>query len=176
MTDVDKQARRICRGTGDEALKRLNASGLSEDEDKVPGNLWRFWRITEAECTLLNPQNALRNKLSSKPKRYSSWCTCRRMKLWSPIRSKCTATLTWSIIHWELKANHRMLCTTLKMRSPNLLSHGQPTFLEEYLCTFRKRCGEISCTLKKLEENTTILPAYSSQEIICLHTIDFMPI
>ncbi len=39
ITGAAKQARKICRGIGDEGLKRLNASGLSEEEKKVPGKL-----------------------------------------------------------------------------------------------------------------------------------------
>ncbi|XP_062855044.1 uncharacterized protein LOC134318174 [Trichomycterus rosablanca] len=43
ITDAAKQARKICRGIGDEGLKRLNASGLSDDEKKVPNTLWNFF-------------------------------------------------------------------------------------------------------------------------------------
>lgn len=43
IDDAAKQARKICRGIGDEGLKRLNASGLSEDEKKVPGKLWDYF-------------------------------------------------------------------------------------------------------------------------------------
>lgn len=38
-----KQARKICRGSGDKGLKWLNANGLSEDEKKVHTNLWNFY-------------------------------------------------------------------------------------------------------------------------------------
>ena len=37
------QARKICRGIGDEDLRRLNASGLTEGEKKNPVQLWDFF-------------------------------------------------------------------------------------------------------------------------------------
>ena len=37
------QARKICRGIGDEGLRRLNASGLTDDEKKNPVQLWDFF-------------------------------------------------------------------------------------------------------------------------------------
>ncbi|KAL6486114.1 hypothetical protein MHYP_G00055060 [Metynnis hypsauchen] len=43
IVDEAKQARKICRGIGDEGLKRLNASGLSEDDKKKPDVLWNFF-------------------------------------------------------------------------------------------------------------------------------------
>ena len=43
ITDQAKQARKICRGIGDEGLKRLNASGLSDDDKKKPVKLWEFY-------------------------------------------------------------------------------------------------------------------------------------
>lgn len=43
ISDEHKQARKICRGIGDEGLQRLNANGLSEDDKKVPANLWNFF-------------------------------------------------------------------------------------------------------------------------------------
>lgn len=43
ITDAAKQARKICRDIGDEGLKRLNASGLTEAEKKSPDNLWKFF-------------------------------------------------------------------------------------------------------------------------------------
>ena len=43
ITDADKQARKICRGIGDEGLKRLNASGLSKRDKKVPDMLWEYF-------------------------------------------------------------------------------------------------------------------------------------
>lgn len=39
-----KQARKICRGIGDERLKRLNASGLSDADKKRPTKLWEFYK------------------------------------------------------------------------------------------------------------------------------------
>jgi len=43
ITDAGKQARKICRGIGDEGLKRLNASGLSDAEKRNPDTLWNFF-------------------------------------------------------------------------------------------------------------------------------------
>lgn len=43
ITDARKQARKICRGIGDEGLRRLNASGLSDDQKATPDNLWNFF-------------------------------------------------------------------------------------------------------------------------------------
>lgn len=43
ITDEAAQARKICRGVGDEGLKRLNASGLDENEKKNPDELWKFF-------------------------------------------------------------------------------------------------------------------------------------
>ena len=37
------QARQICRGIGDEGLRRLNASGLTDYEKKNPVQLWDFF-------------------------------------------------------------------------------------------------------------------------------------
>ena len=37
------QARKICRGIGDEGLRRLNASGLTDDQKKNPVQLWDFF-------------------------------------------------------------------------------------------------------------------------------------
>ena len=39
ITNKAKQARKICRGIGDEGLKRLNASGLSDADKKKPAKL-----------------------------------------------------------------------------------------------------------------------------------------
>lgn len=46
ISDEHKQAREICRGIEDEGLQRLNASGLSEDDKKVPANLWNFLKVS----------------------------------------------------------------------------------------------------------------------------------
>ena len=43
VTDREKKARRIKIGVGDEGLRRLNASGLSEAETKDPDRLWTFF-------------------------------------------------------------------------------------------------------------------------------------
>lgn len=43
ITDAEKQARKICRGIGDEGLKRLNASGLSDANKREPDTLWNFF-------------------------------------------------------------------------------------------------------------------------------------
>lgn len=43
IVDEAKRARKICRGIGDEGLKRLNASGLSEEKKKKPVELWNFF-------------------------------------------------------------------------------------------------------------------------------------
>ena len=43
ITDAAKQARTICLGVGDEGLKRLNDSGLSDAEKKRPDKLWEFY-------------------------------------------------------------------------------------------------------------------------------------
>ena len=43
IEDEAKQARKICRGIGDEGLKRMNASGLSDDDKKKPDVLWNFF-------------------------------------------------------------------------------------------------------------------------------------
>ncbi len=42
ITNQSKQALKICRGLGDEGLRRLNASGLTEEQKKVPVNIWNF--------------------------------------------------------------------------------------------------------------------------------------
>ena len=42
IKDPAAQARKICRGLGDEGLKRLNASGLSDAQKKVPNDIWTF--------------------------------------------------------------------------------------------------------------------------------------
>ena len=39
ITDETKQARKICRGVGDQRLKRLNARGLAEHQKRSPENL-----------------------------------------------------------------------------------------------------------------------------------------
>ena len=46
ITDAEVISRKIRRGIGDEGLKRLNASGLTDDEKKVPQNLWTFFENT----------------------------------------------------------------------------------------------------------------------------------
>ena len=43
ITDKKIQARKICRSIGDEGLKKLNASGLSEDDKKNPEKLWELF-------------------------------------------------------------------------------------------------------------------------------------
>ena len=43
ITDADKKARKILRGIGDEGLKRLNASGLTDDQKKSDTDLWTFF-------------------------------------------------------------------------------------------------------------------------------------
>lgn len=43
IEDEAKQASKICQGIGDEGLKRLNASGLSDDDKKKPDVLWNFF-------------------------------------------------------------------------------------------------------------------------------------
>ena len=40
ITDKAAQARIICSGLGDEGLKRLNASGLTDAQKKKPEDLW----------------------------------------------------------------------------------------------------------------------------------------
>ena len=37
------QARQICRDIGDESLRRLNASGLTDDQKNIPSQLWDFF-------------------------------------------------------------------------------------------------------------------------------------
>ena len=46
ITDPEKIARKICRGIGDEGLRRLNASGLTEEEKKVPDKIWGHFENT----------------------------------------------------------------------------------------------------------------------------------
>lgn len=36
------KARKICRGIGDEGLKLLNASSLTDTQKKDPAELWKF--------------------------------------------------------------------------------------------------------------------------------------
>ena len=43
IQDHIKQARKICRGIGDEGLKRLNASGLTDEQKRSPQELWHFF-------------------------------------------------------------------------------------------------------------------------------------
>lgn len=43
ITEEAKQARKICRGVGDEGLRRLNASALSDADKKKPAKLWEFF-------------------------------------------------------------------------------------------------------------------------------------
>ena len=43
IEDVVKRARKICCDIGDEGLRRLNASGLSDDDNKKPASLWTFF-------------------------------------------------------------------------------------------------------------------------------------
>ena len=43
ISDKKIQARKICRSIGDEGLKKLNASGLSEDDKKNPEKLWELF-------------------------------------------------------------------------------------------------------------------------------------
>ena len=39
----DAQARKICRGIGDEGLRRLNVSGLTDAQKREPDELWQFF-------------------------------------------------------------------------------------------------------------------------------------
>ena len=43
ITDDAAMARKICRGIGDDGLRRLNASGLSNVEKRDPDQLWNFF-------------------------------------------------------------------------------------------------------------------------------------
>ena len=43
ITEAAAQARKICRGLGDEGLRRLNASGLKTADKKKPSELWKFF-------------------------------------------------------------------------------------------------------------------------------------
>jgi len=43
IVDAAEKARKIMRGIGDEGLKRLNASGLTDDQKKIPTELWTFF-------------------------------------------------------------------------------------------------------------------------------------
>ena len=43
ITETAAQARKICRGLGDEGLRRLNASGLKTADKKKPSELWKFF-------------------------------------------------------------------------------------------------------------------------------------
>ena len=43
IEDGVERARKICRGLRDEGLRRLNASGLSDDDNKKPASLWTFF-------------------------------------------------------------------------------------------------------------------------------------
>ena len=43
IEDEAAQARKILRGLGDQGLKRLNASGLTDQQKKVPQNLWAYF-------------------------------------------------------------------------------------------------------------------------------------
>ena len=46
IVDAAAKARKIMRGIGDEGLKRLNASGLTDDQKKIPTELWTFFENT----------------------------------------------------------------------------------------------------------------------------------
>ena len=46
ITETAAQARKICRGLGDEGLRRLNASGLKTADKKKPSELWKFFEST----------------------------------------------------------------------------------------------------------------------------------
>ncbi|KAK2141266.1 hypothetical protein LSH36_1131g00009 [Paralvinella palmiformis] len=43
IVDAAAKARKIMRGIGDEGPKRLNASGLTDDQKKIPTELWTFF-------------------------------------------------------------------------------------------------------------------------------------
>lgn len=43
-TEHTKQARKICRGIGNQGLRHLNASGLTNEEKKLPEHLWNFFK------------------------------------------------------------------------------------------------------------------------------------
>ena len=43
ITDEIKQARKICPGIGDQRLRRLNASGLTDQQKRSQENLWKFF-------------------------------------------------------------------------------------------------------------------------------------
>ena len=43
ITDTAAKARKICRGIGDDGLRRLNASGLTATEKNDPDTLWSFF-------------------------------------------------------------------------------------------------------------------------------------
>ena len=45
ITEAAAKARKVCRGIGDEGLRRLNASGLTNEDKKAPDKLWKFLRI-----------------------------------------------------------------------------------------------------------------------------------
>ena len=39
----EAKARKICRGIGDEGLRRLNVSGLTDEKKRKPDELWQFF-------------------------------------------------------------------------------------------------------------------------------------
>ena len=43
IVDAAAEARKILRGIGDERLMRLNGSGLTDDQKKIPTELWTFF-------------------------------------------------------------------------------------------------------------------------------------
>jgi hypothetical protein len=43
ITEGKKVALKILRGIGDEGLRRLHASGLSEDDKRKPAKIWEFF-------------------------------------------------------------------------------------------------------------------------------------
>ena len=43
ITDETKQAKKICRGIGDQVLRPLDASGPTEQQKSLPKNLWIFF-------------------------------------------------------------------------------------------------------------------------------------
>ena len=49
ITDNAAKARKICRGIGDEGLKRLNASDLSGDQKANPLELWTLCKSIKSE-------------------------------------------------------------------------------------------------------------------------------
>ena len=53
VDDQEKIARKINIGLGDERLRRLNASGLSDADQKIPANLWHLFE-TQLKVSVQN--------------------------------------------------------------------------------------------------------------------------